>query len=80
MFIRKSYDRTCIKHTNAANQDLIKSHIDTLTGDLNINAPKTVTIDGGYECNYANSTGITTVNGDLNISDGKVTIMNLVLE
>ena len=67
-------------YDNAGNLQLIKSHVDTLTGDLNINAPKTVTLEGGYECDYANSTGITSINGDLNISDGEVTIMNLVLE
>ncbi|HDH04086.1 MAG TPA: hypothetical protein ENH01_00005 [Nitrospirae bacterium] len=67
-------------YDNAVNPDLIKSHIATLTGDLNINAAKTVTIEGGYECDYATSTGDTTVNGNMNISDGEVTIMNLVLE
>jgi hypothetical protein len=67
-------------YDNAVNMDLIKSHIATLTGDFNINAAKTVTLEGGYECDYATSTGNTTVIGNMNISDGEATIENFAIE
>ena len=67
-------------YDNAVNMDLIKSHITTITGDLNINAAKTVTLEGGYECDYTTATGNTYLNGNMNIGDGEITIMNLVLE
>jgi len=67
-------------YDSAVNMDLIKSHIATLTEDIYIDAAKTVTLEGGYECDYATSTGNTTVKGNMTISDGEATIMNLELE
>jgi hypothetical protein len=67
-------------YDNAVNLDLIKSHIATLTGDFNINAAKTVTLEGGYECDYTTITGNTTVIGNMNISDGEAAIENFIVE
>jgi hypothetical protein len=36
--------------------------------------------DGGYDCAHFSKDGVTTIQGDLTISDGTVTIKNLVLQ
>ncbi len=46
---------------------------------IGINQSKTVTIAGGYNCDFTSVTGKTTVNGDITISVGSSTIGNFVL-
>nr|MBC8413761.1 hypothetical protein [bacterium] len=46
--------------------------------DMNID--KTVTIQGGYDCDYLGVIGITLIKGNLTISDGAVTVSDIEIE
>lgn len=41
---------------------------------------KTITIDGGYTCDYSNKIGRTTLKGQVNINSGTVTIKDVVID
>ncbi|MGO9951162.1 MAG: C1 family peptidase [Dissulfurispiraceae bacterium] len=49
-------------------------------GLLNWNQPINVTLSGGYGCDFSSNLGFTTVLGSLTISNGCVTIQNLILQ
>ncbi len=66
---------------DAANDgDTLQSKALELAGDLNVNAPKSVTLQGGYDCNYVTAEGMTLLNGVLTITDGTLIIENVILE
>lgn len=67
-------------YNNAGNGATIQSKMVTYTGDLTIEQNKTVTITGGYDCGYSTITGKTTVNGNMTISNGILTIGNFILQ
>ncbi len=48
--------------------------------DLDIDINKSVTLEGGYNCDYTAVNGKTTLNGTMTISNGTVTVGNFVLE
>jgi len=62
----------------AGNNDIIMVQAETFTADLNINLPKSVTILGGYNCEFSSVSGITTVNGNLSVTDGTLTIESVL--
>jgi M6 family metalloprotease-like protein len=64
----------------SVNGDTIQSQNAGFTEDLNINASKTVTLQGGYNNGYTAVTGKTTLNGNLMISNGTVTIENFTIQ
>ena len=64
----------------AVDGDVIQSRAIVFTANLNINLDKSVTLQGGYDCNYATVTGVTTINGTMTVSDGTVTVENFVVE
>ncbi len=64
----------------AGSGDTIQAHEAAFAGDLNINLNKSVVIKGGYDCDYATVTGTSSLNGNLKISNGSVSIENLVME
>jgi PKD repeat protein len=64
----------------AVGGDIIQSQAVTLTENLNFNLNKSVILDGGYDCGYTSNTGKTILNGNLIISDGTVTIENLIIQ
>ncbi len=49
----------------------------SLTEELTIN--KSIVLQGGYDCNFTTVIGSTTINGDVTISNGIVTIENIIL-
>ena len=51
-----------------------------MPGDLNANRDISVTLKGGCGCNYEAVIGDTSINGDMIISGGAVTIENISLE
>ncbi len=66
---------------DAANDgDTLQSKALELAGDLNVNDPKSVTLRGGYDCNYVTDEGMTLLNGVLTITDGTLIIENVILE
>ena len=63
----------------AVDGDTIQIQALSFTEDLNINLVKSVTLEGGYDCNYSTVIGNTTLNGNMTISDGTITTGNFVL-
>ena len=63
----------------AVDWDTIQTQALSFTEDLNINIDKSVTLEGGYDCNYLTVIGNTTLNGNMTISDGTITTGNFVL-
>ena len=47
---------------------------------LNLNQGKTVGLSGGYACDFTTNAGFTTIKGTLTISDGTVTLENLMVQ
>jgi parallel beta-helix repeat protein len=63
------------------NGDTIQSQAVTLIENPNFDLNKSVTIQGGYDCKYNNPpTGKTTLNGNMTIGNGQLTIENFILE
>jgi hypothetical protein len=65
---------------NTVDGDLIQSQDVTFNGGMTINLDKSVVIEGGYDCAYSVITGVTTINGNVTITDGSVTIENFVIQ
>lgn len=61
-------------YDNAMDLDSIESQYEILTGDIILDRPVAVTLEGGYDCSYSSVTGKTKVNGNVTITSGKVTI------
>jgi subtilisin family serine protease len=64
----------------AVEGDTIQSQAVFFNGDLYINQNKSVTLEGGYDCDYTTAPGDSTLIGTIFISDGTVTIQNFILE
>jgi len=62
---------------DAVNGKTIQIKAAAYTGDLNIT--RAVSIGGGYDCSFSTTTGNTTINGTMTISDGMLTIDTGVL-
>jgi len=58
----------------AANGATIQIQNVSLTGAVNFNLNKSVIIEGGYDCGYFSVIGLSTINGDMTISNGTVSI------
>ncbi len=66
-------------YNTAADGDIIQCVDVTFIENLTINAGKSVTLQGGYDGSYSTITGITTLQGDMNVSDGTLNIENFEL-
>jgi subtilisin family serine protease len=64
----------------AENGDIIQSQNALFTEDIIGDLNKSVTFNGGYECDYSTRTGITTLNGNITVSDGVITIGDFELQ
>jgi hypothetical protein len=60
--------------------DTIQIQSDMFTEDLNIDRDISVTLAGGYNCSYTDNPEVTTLNGDMIISAGTVTVTNLEID
>jgi hypothetical protein len=49
----------------------------TFTGDFSTDVNKSVTIVGGYNCDYSTVTGTTSIEGNMTIDYGSVTMENI---
>jgi hypothetical protein len=66
----------------ASNGDTIQSQFGEFAGDVTMNdvSNKSVTLEGGYDCDYLSIVGITGIRGKITISSGTVTIRNFILK
>jgi M6 family metalloprotease-like protein len=64
----------------AGEGDIIQSRDTVFTGSLNANRPISITLEGGYNCDYSAVTGSTNFNAEMTISDGVVMIENFIFE
>ncbi len=79
--IGSRYYSTLQSAYNAAGEgSVIQTQDVQLIENLNANLNKTVTIDGGYNCSYATKTGWTSLQGQMTVSNGKVTVKDFILE
>jgi hypothetical protein len=67
-------------YNNALNEDTIQIQNITYVGDFDAHMNKSVTIEGGYNCEYSAITGTTTLNGNMIISNGTLTILSGTLK
>lgn len=65
---------------HAVNGDIIQSQAVTFTENLTANRDISVTIDGGYSCDYSSNPETTLLKGALTINSGTVTIKNFNLQ
>lgn len=63
----------------AAQVDAIQILAQTFTENLFLNRQVSVTLTGGYDSTYTSPQGVTTINGTMTVSDGTVTVANLVI-
>lgn len=76
-----SYSSLQAAYNAAAPGDTIQSRAVTLTESVNAYRDILVTIDGGFNCHWTtNSGGTTTLNGQLTLNSGKVTVKNFILQ
>ena len=71
--VQQAYD-------DAGGNDSIQSRAAAAAEDIYIDMQKDVTFEGGYDCSYSGITGTTTINGDMSVSDGQITIQGGTLE
>ncbi len=65
----------------AQDLDTIQCREETFTEDLTINRPISVSLEGGYNCLHTENYGMTTIEGNVTISDGTITsIENITIE
>jgi len=64
----------------AIDADTILSRDASLNGDLVIDLDKSISLEGGYDGNFSEIIGKTTIIGDLTVSSGLMTISGGILE
>jgi hypothetical protein len=52
----------------------MKSHDTTYIGGFDANQSKSVYFEGGYNCDYTLITGVTSIDGNVSISEGSLII------
>jgi len=67
-------------YNNTGNGATIQGKMVTYTGNLTIEQNKAVTMTGGYDCSYSTIIGRTTLNGNMTISNGIITMGNFILQ
>lgn len=67
-------------YDDAVDDDIIQSHGVTFIEDLALDGNVTVTLDGGYNCDYTAKTGETAITGDMDVTDGDVTVEDYTLQ
>ena len=60
--------------------DTIESQDIIFVEDIVLDRNVSITIDAGYDCGYSGNTGVTTINGNMTVNDGLVTIQSGTLE
>jgi subtilisin family serine protease len=52
----------------------------TFDGDVNFDLGKTVSLKGGYNSSYLDNSGVTTINGNVTLKSGSVTLANIAIK
>lgn len=63
----------------AGNGDTIQTSKTIITGNLNANRNISITLRGGYDCNFVSSTGYTYVKGSIQRTSGILSLGNVIL-
>jgi hypothetical protein len=74
------FDSLQAAYDGTSTNDTVESQDYIFVEDLIIDLDKSVTIKAGYDCDYISTSGKTTINGDVTISNGVVTIQSGTLE
>lgn len=64
----------------AQNGDTIESRAGTLVENVAVNRGIIVTLEGGYDCEYTAKTGVTILNGNMDVSGGTIAVGDFSLE
>jgi pectin methylesterase-like acyl-CoA thioesterase len=64
----------------AADGDIIKGRTMTYNETLNMDRAVTVSLVGGYNCDFTEVMGTTTLNGNMNVNNGLVINENFIFE
>lgn len=75
----KTYKSLQSAYNSAKDGNMIQSRAESITENVDFNLPKMMTIRGGYNCNHSSITGKTVINGNVRISNGKVTIEDVTV-
>ncbi len=73
------YSSLSLAYGAASGGDIIRSRDEAISGDLVFDMDKNVTLDGGYSCDYSGITGATTLNGNIFVNNGTVTIGDFLI-
>ena len=75
-----TYSSLQAAYNAAADTNTIQGRDVTIVENIDFNIAKTVTIQGGYNCDHSAVTGKTIINGNMTISNGKVTMENVQVQ
>ena len=64
----------------ASDGNTIEAQAVELSGDLDVNRDISVTLQGGYDCDYSAIIGDTALNGNMTVNSGTIIIENLILK
>jgi len=64
----------------AVNGDIIRIQSVPFSGNLNFNSNISLVVKGGYAPSLTSQTGYTTINGNMVITSGTVSVENLILQ
>lgn len=77
IFGKGSYSTFQAAYDAAADGDLVQSHGQDFTDTFTANRPISITVDGGYDCNYTTNPDRTTIHGAPHITAGTVKLKNI---
>jgi hypothetical protein len=70
-----------VAYDDCSNGDTIECQAVALSGDVLCDTLNlSVTLKGGYDANFTSNTGYTTINGRMIISNGTVTVENIIIK
>jgi hypothetical protein len=75
-----AYDNIQDAYNEASSTDTIRAQATSLDDNLLFAGNKTITLIGGFDCGFATSSGLTTVNGLTIGGTDKVTIANIIIK
>ena len=67
-------------YDNASEADTIQAQALDFEESLNFSRDIQITIEGGYDCEYTDNPSTSTIKGSMTISNGTVTVDNLVIQ